>query len=148
MKHRDEFTSGIRSFGFLDAKQSVMIEWKAYDARWRDGNYVEFIGCIHNTSFLFNADTKPDELFTLKCPNDEERSLYDFVFRIPIGGIASRPERSMVSLETLLDEHCPKNLSTLKERYQASYSLALPLLVQHTVFCNTKLLGVTMCCSP
>jgi hypothetical protein len=56
-----------RSFGLLDDKKPLIIEWKRYDGTWRGQKGIKMRGRINNLAKMLGADTKPDELLTLQC---------------------------------------------------------------------------------
>uniref|UniRef100_L2FZ65 Protein kinase domain-containing protein n=1 Tax=Colletotrichum fructicola (strain Nara gc5) TaxID=1213859 RepID=L2FZ65_COLFN len=136
VKRNDDISAGLRSFGILDGKESVIIEWKTYDASWQGQKGIALTGRILNISHLLNSETKPVELLTLKCLgvfDDPQRNAYGFVFRLPPESTSSSIEAQVVSLKALLDTPSPENLPTLEDRYNAAYALSLSLSVIHGV---------------
>lgn len=140
VRTHDELTAGFRSFGNLDDREVVLVEWKKYDSSWQGKKGIELTGRIFNIAQLLNSDSKPDELLTLKCLgffDDPERSAYGFVFRLPSNSpylsFQSNGRYPMVSLKSLLDAPSPGTLPTLEDQYHAAYSLALSLSILHGV---------------
>ncbi|KAK2764197.1 hypothetical protein CKAH01_15803 [Colletotrichum kahawae] len=134
IQRNDDISAGLRSFGILDGIESVIIEWKPYDASWQGQKGIALTGRILNISHLLNSETKPVELLTLKCLgffDDPQRNAYGFVFRLPPESTSSSTDVQIVSLKALLDTPSPENLPTLEDRYNAAYALALSLSVIH-----------------
>lgn len=126
----DEISSGFRSFGVLNETTKVLIEWKKYDASWHGQKGIRLRGRIRNIAQFLHADSKPDELLTLKCVgvfDDVEHNRYGFVFSLP-----PNTDGKMLSLKQLLDQKTVETLPSLEDRYAVCYSIGLSLALLHT----------------
>ncbi|EMT66640.1 hypothetical protein FOC4_g10007053 [Fusarium odoratissimum] len=84
----DDVAGGLRSFGTLDSKTPIVVEWKRYDITWKGQKGIRLRGRIQNIARLLHADAKPEELLTLNCLGvfeDIENSRYGLVFEYPLG---------------------------------------------------------------
>ncbi|KAN0074896.1 hypothetical protein V8E54_007507 [Elaphomyces granulatus] len=118
----DEITVGGRSFGLLDDEKPVVIEWKRYDGTWRGQKGIKMRGRIDNLARMLGADTRPEELLTLRCLGyfDEPSSRrYGFVSDVS-------------ALKALIDYPSAESLPSLEDRYQIAYALGLSLAILHT----------------
>ncbi|KAF4446678.1 hypothetical protein F53441_9720 [Fusarium austroafricanum] len=127
----DEVAGGLRSYGNLDAKTPVLIEWKRYDLTWKGQNGIRLRGRIENIARLLHAESKPDELLTLNCLGvfeDMERRRYGLVFGYP-NGVGEH--KGMLSLHSLIKLPTPETLPTLGDRYRMAHAIALSLAILH-----------------
>jgi hypothetical protein len=124
----DDITVGGRSFGILDGEKPVIVEWKKYDGTWRGQKAIKLRGRIDNLARILGADTKPEELLTLRCLGYYDKpseSKYGFVSEYP------GPINRVSALKTLLDHPSTELLPSLEERYQLAYALSLSLAILH-----------------
>ncbi|KAH8674643.1 hypothetical protein BGZ60DRAFT_404447 [Tricladium varicosporioides] len=127
---KDEITVGARSYGQLDQKTPVIIEWKKYDHRWQGQKGIQLRGRIDNLARLLHAETKPQELLTLHCLgyfDNVKESQYGFIFSYP-----QSFDTKMSSLKVLLDKPSTETLPTLEDRYKIAYSIGLSISILHT----------------
>ncbi|KAI1012026.1 hypothetical protein LB503_004467 [Fusarium chuoi] len=127
----DDVAGGLRSFGTLDSKIPIVIEWKRYDLTWKGQKGIRLRGRIQNIARLLHADAKPHELLTLNCLGvfeDIEKTRYGLIFDYPLG---TSEQTDLVSLQALIKSPTPETLPTLGDRYRMAYTLSLSLAILH-----------------